>query len=103
MEVFSPLRELTRMALRMLATSSNDYDVDRELAGLGVMKFRRGTEEERAQAIAAARERIANLKRQTFVPAIAGRAASAVEFEEGMIERLERGDVFTVPDLEKLS
>jgi hypothetical protein len=62
------------------------------------MKFRRGTDAERAQAIAAARERIANIRRQSFRPDQAGSAAQATAFDESMIERLERGDAFTVPE-----
>jgi hypothetical protein len=92
-------RELVRRALRMIAAPSDDTAVDRECACLGVLKFRQGTAAERAAFIASARERIENLKQQTFAPGQLGQASAAVTFEEGLIERLERGDVFTVPDV----
>jgi hypothetical protein len=95
---WSPFRDLVRHTLAAIWSTHSEWDVDREVASLGVMKFRRGTDADRAAAIAAARDRIANLRNQTFAGYQLGAVASAISFDEAMIERLERGDVFTVPE-----
>lgn len=70
------------------------------VASLPAPRFRHGTEEERTQAIGAARKRLSGLRAQAFRGDQLSAASRAEQFELDLIERLQRGDAFTVPDRE---